>query len=209
MALLFLIMLLTCACQPAAASTPAPTTVVPPAAPTTLPTPTSTSEPTAVSTAEPSAPPTTAPTDTPAASPTAAFDEPAISAASHPTLGDILVGDNGLTLYIFTRDEPGKSNCTDECLDFWPPLLTQGSPELGPGVDPALVGTAALADGSRILTYNQMPLYYYYLDAQPGDASGVGADGAWFALSPTGSVVQLPAPTQPKEKDDDGYGRDY
>lgn len=206
------------ACQPAAASTPAPSTALPSVAPVLLPSATLITSPTVQPTTTPSPLPTAAPTATADASPSPAFDEPAISVLSHPTLGDILVGDNGMTLYIFTQDEPGESSCAGACLDFWTPLRTQGSPQIGLGIDPALVGSTALADGSRVLTYNQMPLYYFYLDSQPGDAAGAGVDGAWFALSPSGAVVQLPpagqptsAPSQDKEKEDKGndYGSDY
>jgi predicted lipoprotein with Yx(FWY)xxD motif len=218
LAVLLLAALLISACQPASASTPPPPTLPPAAAPTAQPTSEPTLAPTAEPTSAPAALPTVAPTATVEATPIPAFTEPTLSVLSHPTLGDILVGDNGMTLYIFTQDEPGKSNCIGECLDFWPPLLTQGSPSLGPGIDPALVGTAALADGSLIVTYNQMPLYYWYLDAQPGDASGIGVNDAWYAVSPTGALVQLPPATRPtyapskkeKEKDDNGgYGSDY
>jgi predicted lipoprotein with Yx(FWY)xxD motif len=206
---LLLAALIISACVPAAASTPLATTAAPTSAPTAVP-PTAppaepTPEPTAVPTEAPAAPPTVAP----AASPTPAFDEPSLSVFVHPTLGEILVGDNGLTLYIFTRDEPGVSNCDIDCLTAWPPLLTQGNPELGPGIDPALVGMATLADGSSIVTYNQMPLYYYAKDLQPGDATGQAVGGVWYVLSPTGAVIR-PQPASPSNNnsnnnDDGGY----
>lgn len=204
-----LISLLMSACQPASASTLAPS-----AAPTSLPIATATPLPTAgPTTAPPTVPPTTA---TPAATSAPLFNEPGLSVFNHPTLGEILVGDNGMTLYIFTQDQPNQSNCTAACLEFWPPLRTQGNPKLGPGLDPALVGSVALPDGSLIVTYNRMPLYYFYLDSQPGDAAGLGLEGAWFALTPGGSMVRPPLESQPtsapsnekKEKDND-YGSDY
>ena len=40
-----------------------------------------------------------------------------------------------MTLYMFTKDEANKSNCDSDCLAKWPPLLTQGKPVLGDGVD--------------------------------------------------------------------------
>ena len=30
-----------------------------------------------------------------------------------------------MTLYLFTRDEPGVSNCAGDCLVNWPPLLVR------------------------------------------------------------------------------------
>jgi predicted lipoprotein with Yx(FWY)xxD motif len=124
----------------------------------------------------------------------AVFPEPTINVVTDPKLGQILVGDKGMTLYIFTKDEPGKSNCNADCLKKWPPLLTQGNPTLGEGVDASLVGTANLADGSKIVTYNQMPLYYWVKDLKPGDTTGEGVGNVWFVISPAGAMVSLPAP---------------
>jgi predicted lipoprotein with Yx(FWY)xxD motif len=90
--------------------------------------------------------------------PVAVVEEAVINVTTDPTLGQILVDGKGMTLYMFTVDEPDKSNCDADCLAKWPPLLTQGSPKLGSGVDASLVGSAALSDGTRIVTYNKMPL---------------------------------------------------
>ena len=137
-----------------------------------------------------------APTTAPVTAQAEAFQEPTISVVTDPKLGEILVGDNGMTLYIFTKDEPGKSNCNADCLVAWPPLLTQGSPSLGAGIDRALVGSAPLADGTLIVTYNQMPLYYYAKDVQPGDTTGQDVGQVWYVISPAGAVV-MPQPANP------------
>ena len=94
-----------------------------------------------------------------------------------------------MTLYIFTNDTPGVSNCNADCLAKWPPLITQGNPKLGPGVDAALVGTATLADGRKIVTYNKMPLYYWVNDKAAGDTTGQGVGSVWYVISPDGKVV--------------------
>jgi predicted lipoprotein with Yx(FWY)xxD motif len=129
-------------------------------------------------------------TAAPAVDPTAAPSaEAVVNVVADPKLGNILVGDKGMTLYMYTKDEPGKSNCTGDCLVKWPPLLTQGAPKLGEGVDAALVGTATLADGSMIVTYNKMPLYYWFKDVKAGDSTGQGVGGVWFVVSPDGKPV--------------------
>lgn len=125
-------------------------------------------------------------TETPQA---AAEGEAEISVASDPELGDILVGNDGMTLYMFTRDEPNVSNCTGDCLVSWPPLVTMGSPVLGEGVNPDMVGTAALPDGSMIVTYNGMPLYYWINDQAPGDTTGQGVGSVWYVVSPEGEII--------------------
>ena len=106
-----------------------------------------------------------------------------------PHLVAILVGNNGMTLYIYTKDGPNLSNCTGQCLINWPALVTKGNPTLGAGVDKSLVGTAALADGSKIVTYNKMPLYYWAKDTKAGDTTGQNVGSVWFVISPDGNVV--------------------
>jgi len=132
---------------------------------------------------------TTAPAAASATPATVAAADATLNVATDAKLGQILVDGKGMTLYMYTKDEPNKSNCSGACLDAWPPLLTQGNPTLGPGVDPALVGTATLPDGTQIVTYNQMPLYYWYKDTKPGDTTGQGNKDVWYVVNPKGDAV--------------------
>jgi len=145
--------------------------------------------------------------DSDASSAAPAAAEATISVATDAKLGKILVGDKGMTLYMFTKDGPDQSNCNAECLAKWPPLLTQGNPTLGEGVDASLVGTASLPDGSKIVTYNKMPLYYWVKDTKPGDTTGQGVGEVWYVVSPLGKVVQFvaPVPTPKPAKEKGGY----
>ena len=54
-----------------------------------------------------------------------------------------------------------------------------------------------LADGTRMVTYNDMPLYYFAKDTKPGDTNGQGVGGFWFVVSPDGKIVQPPSATSP------------
>ena len=114
-----------------------------------------------------------------------------LKVAADPKLGNILVDGDGMTLYMFTKDEPDKSNCAGGCLDAWPPLLALDNPAVGEGVDASLLGTAALADGSLIVTYNHMPLYFWQDDMQPGDTKGQGVNDVWFVVSPDGEPLGM------------------
>lgn len=146
--------------------------------------------------------PTVAPTAIPVATiaPTNAVSVPVtgseavINVATDPKLGQILVGANGMTLYMFGKDTPDKSNCSANCLKSWPPLVTQGNPTLGSGVDASLVGSTSLADGSKIVTYNHLPLYYFAKDTKAGDTNGQGVGGVWFVVSPDGKPVGMQSP---------------
>lgn len=116
-----------------------------------------------------------------------------LQVAMDPVLGEILVDGNGMTLYMFTKDEPNKSNCAGECLAAWPPFLANGTVTAGVGVDGSLLGEAALPDGSMIVTYNQMPLYYWAGDVNPGDTNGQDVNKVWYVVSPEGDPVGMEA----------------
>jgi predicted lipoprotein with Yx(FWY)xxD motif len=138
--------------------------VVPPTATTTLPT----------------AAPTTAPTTAPAAA------AATVMVKNDPKLGDYLVDGKGMTLYMFTKDTPGVSNCSGGCLTAWPPLGLPAPGDLvaGPGVTGKL-GFITRADGTKQVTYNDMPLYYWASDVKPGDVNGQGVGGVWYVVPPT------------------------
>ena len=153
----------------------------------------------------PTAEPTMAPTDPPAPTeaPTEASmpveEEPVVMVTEHPEFGQILVDGEGMTLYMFTKDEANKSNCEGGCLAAWPPLLTSGSPVAGEGVDEGLLGVGDLGDGRQIVTYNGMPLYYWQNDAQPGDATGQDVNQVWYVVNPAGEIVREAIPATGSE----------
>lgn len=108
-----------------------------------------------------------------------------VSILPNPTLGATLVGPAGMTVYMFTNDEPGVSNCYEQCAANWPPLLVESADDIVPGVN--LTGTFATTertDGTLQVTYNDMPLYYWKDDAAIGDATGEGAGDVWFTIAP-------------------------
>jgi predicted lipoprotein with Yx(FWY)xxD motif len=109
------------------------------------------------------------------------------------TLGQILVGTNGKTLYLFEADTSAASNCSGACAQAWPPLTTSGGVNAAGGASPSLVGTTARNDGSIQVTYAGHPLYFYIGDRNPGDANGEGsmAFGAgWDVLAPSGAKIE-------------------
>ena len=125
--------------------------------------------------------------------PTATEIPATIQVATDATLGNILVDSKGMTLYMFTKDEPDKSNCSGKCLEAWPPLIAGGNTTVAAGLDASLLGETALADGSMVVTYNHMPLYYWAADLKPGDTSGQDVNNVWFVVSPEGNPVGMKA----------------
>lgn len=180
-------------------------------APATTPTPAPTAAP--VPTEPPAAP-------TMEAQPTAAVAAPGVEAAAtlmvaqNELLGAHLVGADGKTLYLFLKDAQGPSACYDACAQNWPPLLVEGDPAAGEGVDGAKLGVVQRTDGANQVTYNGWPLYFYANDAQPGDVNGQGVIGQWFVVSPAGEKVEAAAaapatPAEPTAREDSnatGYG---
>lgn len=87
-----------------------------------------------------------------------------------------LVGPDGRTLYVFSRDVAGsgKSACVDACAVKWPPLgVTASAVPLG---DYTII---TRADGSKQWAYKGLPLYYFVKDAKAGDKLGDGVGGNW------------------------------
>lgn len=115
-----------------------------------------------------------------------------VQVAEHPTYGKMLVDANGMTLYVFAKDDPGMSNCYDACAQNWPPLtVAKGeTPTAGPGVTGTL-GVIERKDGTYQVTYNDMPLYYFFKDKNPGDANGQGIKGIWFVVHPDAPSVTV------------------
>jgi predicted lipoprotein with Yx(FWY)xxD motif len=61
-----------------------------------------------------------------------------------------LVGPDGRTLYLLTKDDEGKSTCYDACAKIWPPLVVDGNtqPTAADGA-PGKLGMTTRTDGSR------------------------------------------------------------
>jgi predicted lipoprotein with Yx(FWY)xxD motif len=103
-------------------------------------------------------------------------------------LGVIVTDTAGMTLYRFDKDtaKPSKANCEGECAATWPPVITSSSNIKVDGIDPALVGTVARADGSLQVTLAGWPLYHFAKDVKPCDTNGQGVGGVWFTLTAQG-----------------------
>jgi len=112
-------------------------------------------------------------------------------AIRHTKLGTILVDQQGRTLYDFVKDKKDKSACGGACATFWPPLMTNGKPKAGTGVQAKLLGTTVREAGTQV-TYAGRPLYLYVGDKKAGQTSGQGSTtfGApWWVLAPNGHQI--------------------
>ncbi|MCX5015498.1 hypothetical protein OG765_31755 [Streptomyces sp. NBC_00555] len=127
------------------------------------------------------------------AEPAASKPAPSTGAASvrvsDSPLGPILVDGAGRTLYGFTKDQAGASNCDAECVAVWP-ALTAPEVSAGPGTEAKLLAKTSLTEGATQARYGDWPLYYYVGDAVAGDVTGQGLDGEWFAIGADGKLVK-------------------
>lgn len=114
----------------------------------------------------------------------------ALAVSQNDELGEFLVDAEGMTLYMFTKDTENVSNCYDDCATAWPPVLTEGEPTVGEGLDAALVSTTERTDGTVQVTYGGWPLYLWVQDAAPGDTTGQDVGEVWYVVSPAGEIVR-------------------
>jgi predicted lipoprotein with Yx(FWY)xxD motif len=140
--------------------------------------------------------PSPAPTATPGPTPTSAA---IVQVFQSSTLGSILMGQNGMTLYYWNHDSPGQSYCTGECLVTWPPYLTNGQPMVGDQSIQGALGVYVRPDGRQQVTFNGIPLYYNSQDKNPGDTKGQGVDGMWFVVPAGGFPTPTPTVTATSE----------
>ncbi|HET8978012.1 MAG TPA: hypothetical protein VFN87_07630 [Solirubrobacteraceae bacterium] len=98
----------------------------------------------------------------------------------------------GRSVYLWTADSRDSSKCSGACASAWPPLVTKGQPTASSGARPAMLGTISRGNGTRQVTYDGHPLYYFAGDTGPGTTSGEGSNGfgaKWWLVAPAGSAV--------------------
>jgi len=119
-----------------------------------------------------------------------------IGSTSDASLGAYLTGQNGMTLYVLTKDSADTATCLGTCATNWPPLsASSGATVTGPGGASGPFATITRSDGIVQVTYNHMPLYYYSGDSKAGDTAGQGKNNTWFVAPLSGSLSTAPAST--------------
>jgi len=106
--------------------------------------------------------------------------------------GAFLTDGSGRAVYDFLADSKNKSACSGACAAAWPPVVVTGQPTAGGGVTASGLSTITRSDGTKQVTYEGRPLYYYAGDTGPGMANGQGLNGfghLWWLLTPTGASL--------------------
>lgn len=93
-------------------------------------------------------------------------------------IGKVLADPDGMTLYTFDKDQTGKSMCSGECAQYWPPAKA--------GADAKPTGDLTIItrdDGTRQWADEGKPLYTYVKDKKPGDVTGDKVNNVWHAVT--------------------------
>lgn len=116
----------------------------------------------------------------------------AVVSTRSTSLGTVLVGTNGRTLYTLSTDSKNKSTCSGGCATGWPPLTTVGAPKAKGSAKSKDLGTISRAHGVKQVTYNGHPVYEFAGDSAAGQTNGqdqFAFGGYWYAVSTSGSSV--------------------
>jgi predicted lipoprotein with Yx(FWY)xxD motif len=138
-----------------------------------------------------STPPASSPAAAAPASGAAASGGTVITTAKS-SAGTVLTTSSGRAVYLWVKDTGDMSNCNGACAGAWPPVTTTATATATGGAKASDIGTITRSDGTKQVTYDGHPLYYFAGDSGPGTASGQGSDGfgaKWWLVAPTGSDV--------------------
>jgi len=106
--------------------------------------------------------------------------------------GDFLTNSSGRAIYLFMADSMNKSACSGACASAWPPVTTTGSPTASGSAQATDLSTITRSDGTKQVTYDGHPLYYFAGDTGGGTDKGQGLDGfgaKWWLVAPSGSSI--------------------
>jgi predicted lipoprotein with Yx(FWY)xxD motif len=125
---------------------------------------------------------------------------PSLTIATYktPEDGTLISGADNRTLYVLTADEKSTSaheklsTCYGGCAAVWPPVLASGTPAVAGKANVSLLGLTTRRDGTKQVTYDGLPLYYYAADTKAGQATGnhlKDGFGLWVGVLASGKLA--------------------
>jgi predicted lipoprotein with Yx(FWY)xxD motif len=114
---------------------------------------------------------------------TAALALPSMAFAAEPVMmkDGVMADHKGMTLYTFDKDTGGKSVCTGQCAENWPPFKVE------PGAKAEGDWTIVKRDdGTMQWAYKGKPLYYFMKDTKPGQKEGDKMKDVWHVITNSG-----------------------
>ncbi len=113
--------------------------------------------------------------------------------SSNTTIGAHIVDKDGRSLYYFSNDVNGQSNCSGGCLTAWPLFYADSSTTtFGSGLMAADFKTIVTPGGANQTTYKGWPLYYYAPSGTAeaaGEVKGEAVGGVWFVAKTNYSIT--------------------
>ena len=121
--------------------------------------------------------------------------------------GAFLTAGSGRAVYLWAKDGMNMSACSGACAAAWPPVPATGKLTANGGAKASDLGTITRSDGTKQVTYDGHPLYYFVGDSAAGQANGQGSDnfgakwwlvtssGAKITASDTAAAANAPAPS--------------
>jgi predicted lipoprotein with Yx(FWY)xxD motif len=106
--------------------------------------------------------------------------------------GAFLTNGSGRTVYLWAKDGTNMSACSGACAAAWPPVPATGTLTATGGAKASDLGTITRSDGTKQVTYDGHPLYYFVGDSSPDQTAGQGSDafGAkWWLVAPSGAQI--------------------
>lgn len=122
----------------------------------------------------------------------AAATSSTVIATASSSAGPVLINGSGQAVYLWAKDGKDMSDCTAACASAWPPVPANGKVTAAGSAMSSGLGTITRADGTKQVTYDGHPLYYFAGDSGAGQANGQGSDnfGAkWWLVTPSGTDV--------------------
>jgi predicted lipoprotein with Yx(FWY)xxD motif len=129
--------------------------------------------------------------------------------------GAFLTTGSGHAVYLWTKDGMDKSVCSSACAGAWPPVPANGTVTASGGAKASALGTITRSDGTKQVTYDGHPLYYFAGDSGPGQTNGQGSDGfgaKWWLVAPSGAQItaaETSTGTTPASSAPASYGGGY
>ena len=120
--------------------------------------------------------------------------------------GTFLTAGSGRAVYLWAKDGMNMSACSGACATAWPPVPATGTLTATGGARASDLGTITRSDGTKQVTYDGHPLYYFVGDSAAGQTNGQGSDnfgakwwlvassGAKITASDTAAAANAPAP---------------
>ena len=94
--------------------------------------------------------------------------------------GKVYTDADNMTLYTFDKDTKGESACYGGCAEKWPPYLVEM--KATKEALPKGMTMVTRKDGQKQWALNGQPLYRWFKDTAPGEASGDNVKGVWHVI---------------------------